>query len=317
MMRYLVRRIAAMISVLSVVTIFVFVLGQYGAGDLALHLTLQMNDNMFDAEIYQTIREQLHQDKPVLVRFGYFVAGAIKGDFGVSYILPGTPDIGRMIAAALPISVQLGLVALIMVAGAGIPLGVLAAMSRNGWMDHLVVGVSTVLSSIPAFVLAPVALYVLVVQLQILPTVGFGWHGMFSRETLLPAALLAAGPLLGIVRYTRASVLDVLSQEHVRAARARGLSEQLVISRHVIKNAMTPVLTVLGLTTAQLLSGSIFIETVFSLRGFGDMAVRAFQGGDVQTTAATTLVSAILVMTSNLVVDLLYGVLDPRARVTE
>jgi peptide/nickel transport system permease protein len=122
---------------------------------------------------------------------------------------------------------------------------------------------------------------------------------------------------LGIVRYTRASVLDVLSQEHVRAARARGLTEWLVISRHVIKNAMTPVLTVLGLTTAQLLSGSIFIETVFSLRGFGDMAVRAFQGGDVQTTAATTLVSAILVMSSNLTVDLLYGVLDPRAQVAE
>jgi peptide/nickel transport system permease protein len=315
MLRYLIRRVATMLSVLIVVVAFVFILGQYGAGDLAMHLTLQMNDNMFDPEIYNSLRQQLHMDEPVLKRFTRFLGDAVRGDFGVSYILPGTPKIGRMMAVSLPISMQLGAAAMVIVAAVGIPLGVLAALSRNSLFDHLIVGLSTVLSSVPAFVLVPVALYLLVIELRILPTVGFGWHGLFSKETLLPAACLAAGPLLGVVRYTRASVVDVLSQEYVRAARAKGLSEWSVIGKHVIKNAMTPVLTVLGLSTARVLSGSIFIEIVFNLRGFGDMAVRAFQGGDIQTTAATTLVSAMIVMVANLVVDFMYGVLDPRVRV--
>ncbi len=317
MLRYVISRVLAMLSVLFVIIALVFMLGQYGAGDLAMHLTLQMNDNEFDPEIYNSLRQRLHLDEPVLVRFGRFLSDAVRGDFGVSYILPGTPDIGRMIVISLPISMQLGLAAMVIVAAVGIPLGVLAAVSRNTMWDHLIVGASTVLSSMPAFVLAPVALYLLVIELRVLPTVGFGWHGLFSRETLLPAACLAAGPLLGVVRYTRASVVDVLSQEYIRAARARGLTEWKVIVRHVIKNSMTPVLTILGLSTARMLSGSIFIETVFNLRGFGDMAVRAFQGGDVQTTAATTLVSALLVMVANLVVDFMYGTLDPRVRVSQ
>ena len=317
MLRYFVRRFFSMLSVLIVIVAFVFILGQYGAGDLAMYLTLQMNDNQFDAEIYNVLAEKLHQNDPVLVRFGRFLTDAARGDFGIAYAMPGTPDIGRMIAVALPISLQLGLAAMVVVAAIGIPLGVLAAVARNSALDYLVVSGSTIVSSVPAFVLVPVALYLLIIRLPILPTVGFGWHGLLSTKTLLPAACLAAGPLLGVVRYTRASVVDVLSQEYVRAARAKGLPESLVIAKHVIKNSMTPVLTVLGLSTARMLSGSIFIETAFNLRGFGHVAVRAFQGGDVQTTAATTLVSAVIVMAANLVVDLMYGVFDPRVRVTE
>jgi ABC-type dipeptide/oligopeptide/nickel transport system permease component len=153
-----------------------------------------------------------------------------------------------------------------------------------------------------------------VVQFKIIPTVGTGWQGLFHRETILPAACLAVGPMLGVVRYTRASVTDVLSQEYVRAAHARGLPEWQVIAKHVVKNAMTPVVTVLGLSTARLLSGSIFVESAFGFRGFGWVAVGAFRGGDIQTVAATTLVSALIVMMANLVVDMIYSLLDPRVR---
>jgi peptide/nickel transport system permease protein len=141
-----------------------------------------------------------------------------------------------------------------------------------------------------------------------------GWQGLFHTTTILPAACLAVGPMLGVVRYTRASVSDVLSQEYVRAARARGLPEWQVVGKHVVKNAMTPVMTVLGLSTARLLSGSIFVESAFGFRGFGWVAVGAFRGGDIQTVAATTLVSAFIVMLANLVVDMVYSLLDPRVR---
>jgi ABC-type dipeptide/oligopeptide/nickel transport system permease component len=193
-------------------------------------------------------------------------------------------------------------------------LGIIAAVGRNTVVDYAIVTVITVLSSIPPFVLVPVAMYVLVVRLHIIPTIGTGWQGLFHRETILPAACLAVGPMLGVVRYTRAQVLDVLSQEYVRAARARGLAEWQVIAKHVVKNAMTPVVTVLGLSTARLLSGSIFIENSFGYRGFGWVAIGAFRGGDIQTVAASTLVSAFIVMIANLIVDMLYGVLDPRVR---
>ena len=317
MLRYILRRVGAMVPLLLMIVGFVFILGQYGANDLAMSMTLRVNDGAFDAQIYEAMREKLDLSDPVLVRFGRFIAKAARGDFGVSYALQGTPEIGRMIAKSLPISLQLGFAAMVICVVFGIPLGVLAAARRNGPLDYLIVSTSTVLSSIPPFVLAPIALVVLVGELHILPTVGTGWHGLFSRETLLPALLLAVGPLLTIVRNTRASVIDTLTQDYVRASRARGLSERQVVVRHVVKNSMTPVLTVLGISTARLLGGSIFIETVFGIQGLGSMAVTAFQAGDVQTVAATTLVSALIVMTANIIVDLLYGALDPRVRLTD
>jgi ABC-type dipeptide/oligopeptide/nickel transport system permease component len=248
------------------------------------------------------------------MRFVYFITDAARGEFGISYVLPGNPRIDRMLLAALPVSLSLGAAAMVILIVVGIPLGVLAAIGRNNVLDYTIVTGSTLLSSTPPFVLAPIALWLLVAELKILPNVGFGWHGLFSKEIILPAACLAAGPLLGVVRYTRASVIDVRAQEYVRAARARGLSEWLVVTRHVVKNSMTPVLTWLGIATARLLAGVIFIEVVFGLRGFGQVAVQAFQGGDVQTVAATTLITAFIVMSVNLIVDLLYGVLDPRVR---
>ncbi|HUX86415.1 MAG TPA: ABC transporter permease [Chloroflexota bacterium] len=314
--RYLLQRLIGMIPLLLLITALVFFLGQYGAGDEALNLTLQLNDGNFDAQLYQDMRHKLHEDLPAPTRFVEFLQGAVHGDFGVSYVLPGTPSIGEMIATSLPISLQLGLLAMIIVVVVGIPLGVLAAIGRNSILDYSVVGVSTLLSATPAFVVAPIAMVLLVIQFHILPTVGLGWLGITNPNTLLPAACLAAGPLLHVVRFTRASVINALSQEYVRAARARGLSEFRVITGHVIKNAMTPVLTVLGLSTAHVVSGSIFIETIFNIHGFGFVAVTAFQNGDIQTVAATTLVSAMIIVAANLLVDMAYGALDPRVRLS-
>jgi ABC-type dipeptide/oligopeptide/nickel transport system permease component len=209
------------------------------------------------------------------------------------------------------------LAALVLVTVIGVPVGVLAAVFNNGLIDRVFVSGSSVLSSIPTFVLAPVAMIVIVVKLHLLPSVGVGWHGLFSRETILPAACLAAVGLLNVVRTTRVSVLEVLSQEYVRAARARGLSEWAVVSNHVIRNALTPVITVLGMTAPLLLGATVFIEQIFNIQGFGLMMSNGLQRGDIQTVTASALVSTAIVMVFSLAVDLVYGLIDPRVRLAK
>jgi peptide/nickel transport system permease protein len=314
MFQLLLRRLAAILPLIVIVTSFVFLVGQYGAGDLAAYLTIQRSGGRIDPELYQATRERLQLDDPVLVRYGRWLGAALGGDLGRSYVGIGEPEITSLIVKAFPITLQLALVALMFVVVVGVPLGVAAALTRNGPLDYAIVGLASLLSSIPPFVFAPVAMIVLVNQLHILPSVGLGWDGMFSQKVILPALCLAAVPLLNVVRFTRASLLEVLGQEYVRAARARGLSEWQTLRWHMLKNTFTPVLTVLGLTAGQLLSGAIFVETIFNLQGFGTLTNKAFQTGDIQTLTAIALVSAVAILCINLAVDLLYGLLDPRVR---
>lgn len=313
MLRYLFQRILAIIPLVLFVTAFVFILGQYGASDLALSLTIQANGGDFDAEMYETFRSELGLDQPVLTRYKVFLENALKGDFGRSLVLPGSPEISAMIVNTLPISLQLGVAALIVLVLVAVPLGIIAAFTRNSLIDQFIVTGVTFMSAIPPFVLAPLALWLIVAELRA-PLIGFGWHGFFSLDTILPAAVLAAAPMSGVLRFTRTSVIDVLSQDYVMAARARGLQKQHIIIGYVLKNAMTPVLTWLGISVGRLLGGSIFVEIVFGIPGFGSVAVTAFQAGDIQTVAATTIVSMVIIIVVNLVVDLMYGIFDPRVR---
>ena len=304
-----------MIPLLFFITAFVFILGQYGATDLAMELVLRLNEGDFDKELYDSLREQLDLDKPVYEQFYNFIINAFQGDFGRSYILPGTPEISDILFSSLGISVKLGLAALLIIVLVAVPLGILAAYYRGKLFDYLIVSTTSTLSSIPPFALAPIFLVLLVSYSGLIGKTGFGWHGFFSKEIILPAITLAAGPMIIVVRIMRSSMIEVLSEDYITAAKARGISTLLIVYRHVLKNSITPVVTVLGLIAGHLLSGSIFIETVFGINGFGYVAVTAFQGGDVKTVAATTLVSAILIMVMNLFVDLIYGILDPRVRI--
>jgi peptide/nickel transport system permease protein len=311
---YIIKRVFAMIPLVLAITFLAFVLGEYGSGDLAAYLTIQRNNGRLDTQYYQAMRAQLRLDDPVLIRYVRWLGSALRGDLGISYVSVGQPEVSYLIGRALPVSIQVGSAALALAMFVGIPLGILTANYRNTVFDYVVVGLTTLVSSIPSFVLAPVAMIVLVAQLKIIPSVGLGWDGHLSDKSILPVLVLAVGVLIGVVRFTRASVLDVLSQEYVRAARAKGLSQFQVIRRHVIKNALTPILTILGLGAAGLLSGSIFIERIFNLPGLGRLAGDAFLGGDIQTAVGVIFVSSVLVMSINLVVDLLYALVDPRVR---
>lgn len=317
MISYLLRRLLALVPLLLLVTAFVFIVGQYGAGDLAAYLTIQRSGGRIDPELYAATRARLQLDDPALVRYGRWLWDALHGDLGRSYVSIGEPEIAGLIARSFPITLQLSLAALVVVAGLGIPLGMAAALLRNRLPDYLAVGLAAILSAIPPFVLAPISMIVIVSQLKLLPSVGLGWDGLFSQKIILPALCLAAAPLLNVVRFTRAAVLEVLGQEYVRAARARGLADWQVLQWHILKNTLTPVLTVLGLTAGQLLGGAIFVEAIFNLQGFGTLTNKAFQSGDIQTLTAVALVSALAIMLINIVVDLLYGVLDPRVRLAK
>jgi ABC-type dipeptide/oligopeptide/nickel transport system permease component len=314
MLPYILRRLLAMIPLLIVITAFVFIIGQYGTGDLAAYLTLSQSGGKLDPALYASYRAQLHLDDPIFVRYASWLFSAIQGDLGVSYASNGQPSVTHLIAESLPISMQIGFAALILVLVFGVFLGVISALFKNTFIDYAIIGIVTILSSVPLFVLAPLALYFLVIQLHIVPTVGIGWHGLFSQESIMPVTILAANSCLTTVRFTRASVLEVLGQEYIRAAYAKGFSTWKVITKHILKNALIPVISVTGLTASHLLGGSLFLELVFNIQGFGLLAYNSLQAGDLQALTGIILVTAILIILINLLTDLLYKWADPKVK---
>ena len=204
MLRYVLGRVAAMLPLLIVVTFIAFMLGEYGAGDLAAYLVTTRGDGRMDMADYYRMRELLALDDPALVRYGRWVWNALHGDFGRAWASIGQPKVEFLLARALPISLPLGAAASLFVMLTGIPLGILAAAFRNTWVDYVIVGGATAISSIPGFVSAPMAMVILVAQLRLFPSVGLGWHGIFSRQAILPIIVLGVGPVRGIARYTRA-----------------------------------------------------------------------------------------------------------------
>ncbi|MGH2530886.1 MAG: ABC transporter permease [Thermomicrobiales bacterium] len=306
---YVLRRLMLFVPTLLVISFITFVLGHYGPGDPVRTL---MGDNWADEETYQILRHQYGFDRPLLVQYGDFLVSAGHGDLGRS--LSGSSlTVNELISKTLPVSIQLGLVALVILAVGGVGLGVLAALRQNTWLDYLIVVSSVVGHSFPVFVLAPMLLILVVLKLQLMAT-PTGWDGLFSTKVLLPATLLAVTPLIGIVRQTRASVIEVLAQDYVRTARAKGLPSRMVVLRHILKNSLTPVVTLMGFLFAGLITGSIFVESIFAIPGFGQLYYQAIRQYDYPVLMGTTLVSAVILVSINLLVDLLYGVLDPRVR---
>jgi ABC-type dipeptide/oligopeptide/nickel transport system permease component len=195
----------------------------------------------------------------------------------------------------------------------GIPMGVVAAVKQNTWIDYWIVSISIAVRSVHIIVLAPMLMIILVLWLDVMDT-PVGWKGIFHTNAIMPVTLMAVGPLLVVVRQTRTGVLEVIGENYVRTARAKGLRERRVISGHMMKNALTPVVTSLGLITSGLVTGSLFVELIFAIPGFAGMGIGAFRARDYPVILATTMVAATLIIVANLVVDLCYGLLDPRVR---
>lgn len=308
MLLFILRRIVSFVPVLVLLAFLTFVLSFYGPGD---PLRIMMGENWSNEEVYHQLRHQYGLDRPLIVQFGDYAWNAVQGDFGRSYIQ--RIQVSELIWNAIPISAQLALVAIILIAVLGIGLGIVSALFRNRWPDVSIGTIGVIFHSIPTFVLAPIVLVLLVSKLGIIST-PTGWHGIFSYQTVIAASVLAAYPMLGVIRQTRASVSDILSQDFVRTARAKGVSEWGVIIRHVLRNALAPVVTSLGLTFGVLLGGAIFVESAFAIPGMGQLLFSALRNSDYPLLTGATIVSGFWIMVSSVIVDIIYGLLDPRIR---
>jgi peptide/nickel transport system permease protein len=255
-------------------------------------------------------RHRLGLDRPLGVQYLDFVLAALRGDFGAS-IREKRPAMSMVLEHLWPATVELAAAALVLSTLFAIPLGVVSATHRNGALDHASRLVSLFLQSMPSFWLGLMLILIFAVELGgLLPAYGAGT----MRHLILPAVTLAAAPLAQNVRLIRSGMLEVLQQDYVRTARAKGLAERFVIYRHALRNAAIPVITVTGLSLGFMLSGAVIIETVFSWPGMGRLIVQAVPGRDFPVIQAGVFVFALIFVALNLLVDLLYTVVDPRVR---
>ncbi|MDQ2655652.1 MAG: ABC transporter permease [Chloroflexota bacterium] len=254
-------------------------------------------------------------DKPLPEQFVQYVWNALHFDFGISYSArPQT--VNDIIGRTFPISLHLGVMALIFAIGVGMLLGVLAAVHQNGWIDYFSVTLAILFYSMPSFVMGFLLILIFAVYLPDLGlNMGFrvgGWER--PQDWILPTIALGAAPLATLARYTRSSMIEVIRSDFVRTARAKGLTDHGVVSKHVLKNALIPVVTLIGPIFAAVGTGSFFVEEVFNIPGMGKFFVTSMQTKDQTMILAVVLLYGVFLAVMNLLVDLLYGLIDPRIR---
>jgi len=266
-------------------------------------------DKQLAPQIVENLNRKYGLDKPLAAQFSSYIWGTVRGDLGVSYIYQDR-GVTQILLQGLPKTAALGLVAFLIAVLVGIPLGMAASLKHNSTIDYISVVFSTIFASIPGFVLGILLIIVVSVKLHLVPTGGWG----SARQIILPAFALAALPAAYISRVTRAAMLDVMRQDYARTARAKGLSERVVLVRHIFRNAMIPVMTIAGPELAALVTGSFIIESVFSIPGVGRLFVQGVFQRDYGLIMGAVLFYAAAIAFINLAVDILYAVVDPRIR---
>jgi ABC-type dipeptide/oligopeptide/nickel transport system permease component len=287
-----------------------FWLGFYGPGSPEVVLLGQR----YDPETAEIIREQWGLNDPFAVQYLRYLGNYVNLNFGESLTKYQGQPVARLLARRLPVTIQLNAAAIIIGVPLGVLLGAIAAYYRGDWIDRSIIFFTVLFRSVPTLVMGPVLLFIFAKQLKILP-VG-GWDGLFSPSAILPVSILASGIIAGFARQTRANMLDVLSSDYVRTARAKGLTETVVLGRHVLKNAFIPLITILGLILGGVVEGTLITEMIFGIPGMGQLAFDAISARDYPIIIAITVLAAVVFALANLWADLFYGVIDPRIRHT-
>lgn len=312
MVRYLASRLAGMLAVLAIVAVIVFVLTRAASGDpISVLLGEQAT-----AEDIARVQKEYGLDKPLPVQFGYWVHEVLQGNLGQSIFLQ-RPVTQALWERAEP-TTFLALMAVAIAAVIGIPCGIVSAVYRGRPVDQLFTGVAMLGASIPSFWFGIVLIQMFSVSLGWFPVSGYGAPGAALAERLhsliLPAAVLGILNSALIIRFTRASMLDVLGEDYVRTARSKGLPESTVVLKHALRNALVPIVTVLGLTVALMIGGAVVTETVFGLPGVGNLVVSAVLRRDYPVIQGALLVVAAIYVLINFSIDLLYVAVDPRVK---
>jgi peptide/nickel transport system permease protein len=313
MAEFVARRLVQGVVVLFLVSLLTFFLINLAPGGPSSLIDFQSTAAEREARM-----RRFGLDRPVHERYLDWLGSAVRGDLGIS-INQGLP-VSRLLAQRLEPTLVLGLTSLLLAAGAGLALGALAALQRDRWPDHLVSTISTLGMSVPNFWLGVGVIIVFAVNLGWLPasgsaSIGRGFDvGDRARHLILPASVLAFSLMPNVVRVTRAAILEMLASDFVRTARAKGLVERTVLLKHTLRNALVPVVAMLGLLATVLFSGSVVIESVFGWAGIGRLAIEAANGRDYPVILGVTLLAGAIVVSVNIVTDLLYAVIDPRIR---
>lgn len=312
MLSYVLRRLAIAIPTLLLVSIMVFSLLKFLPGDPAIALAGEERD----PAVIEYLRQKYSLDQPLYVQYGKWLAGIVQGDFGLS-IRTRLP-IGEMIAQKLPVTIQLSVMAMILATLIGIPAGIIAALKRGTAADYGVSIIGLAGLSVPSFWLGIMLILLFAVTLGWFPS---GGYVAFIdspldnlRHTLLPSLVLGTAAAAIVMRHTRSAMLQVLKQDYVRTARAKGLKERIVVVRHVLRNSLVPVVTMSTLHLGELLSGAVLTEQVFGIPGFGKMIVDGVFSRDYAVVQAVVLCSAALFLLMNLLADIAYVILSPRLR---
>lgn len=317
MVQFLVKRFIGLIFVVISVTFITFILGYFAPGDPIKALLGQR----YDPVIYAQLRHQYGLDLPWYQQYFNFLVGLFRLDFGYSFHYQGRA-VSDILATGVPPSTELGAWGLLLTILLGIPLGVFSALKANTWLDTVSMGFALVLYALPTFVLA-ILFQVAIVWIDKWigaqwPVSNWGTPWQYSWEDiqykLVPIIVYAAISFAFIARLARTSMLEVLRQDYVRTARAKGLLERAVVYRHALHNALIPLVTVIGLSIGTLVVGVFFIEQIFNIPGIGSTALSAISDRDYPVIQATTVLGAVAVVVGNLISDILYTIVDPRIK---
>jgi len=300
---YILKRLVQLIPVLLGITIVAFVLVRLTGDPATIMLPPEASK-----ETVEAFRREYGLDQPIYIQYANFVWGAVRGDLGIS--IRYREPVSGLFLERLPATLELAAGSMAIAILLGIPIGVISAVKRNSWIDTVTRLIGLFGQAVPSFYLGLMLIMIVAVQWRMLPTGGRGT----LAQIILPAVTIGVHLLALTARFSRGAVLDVLRQDYVRTARAKGLNERLVLSRHVMKNAMIPIVTVLGLQVGAIFSGAVVTETVFSWPGIGRLMVQAISTRDFPIVQATVMIVALIFVVVNLLVDLTYAWLDPRIK---
>lgn len=303
--RYILQRVFAAFVALWILTTVTFVLMHAIPGG-----PFTRERNVPEA-IMRNLDAKYHLNDPLWKQYLDYLGGVARFDLGPSFKFPGQ-TVNDFIRRGFPVSAELGIIAIILSMAVGIPAGIISALRQNKWQDNTTMLVAIVGVSVPSFIIAPVLMYVFALKLHWLPAAMWGdW-----KQVIMPAVALALLPLATFSRLMRSSMLDVISQDYIKTARAKGLSELAVTWRHAVKNAIMPIVTYLGPLIAAILTGTFVIEQIFAIPGLGRQFVWSVNNRDYTTILGLTVFYGAFLLIMNLIVDIIYGFLDPRIQLT-
>jgi peptide/nickel transport system permease protein len=309
---YILRRLLETIPVLIMVAVFVFIMLRITPADPAAILA---GDNA-NSEQIETIRKQLGLDQPMLKQFFIWISNVFAGNLGESFFFK--KSVASLIAERIEPTLSLAFFTILLAITIAVPLGVIAAHKQGSWLDRMVMGLSVLGFSVPVFVVGYMLIYIFAIWLNWLPVQGYqrmsDGIGGWAYRLILPSITLSVVYIALIARMTRASMLDILSEDYVRTARAKGQIESKVLFKHALRNAAIPIVTVIGISIALLIGGVVVTETVFTIPGLGRLTVDAVLARDYPTIQAVILLFSFVYVLINLLIDLLYSLLDPRIR---